>query len=125
MNDEILIEQVKKSTQELGELIRTEYEQNPTGIIKGYALFEKPSEIMEKKKLRRCYKLGEFNTILECDLPVYERYSAHVRPLVNMLICYMVRNNLVKELEEYHFKKLEISTDLYHNVPVYELRIKW
>ena len=80
---------------------------------------------MEKKKLRRCYKLGEFNTILECDLPIYERYSANVRPYVNMLICYMVRNNLVKELEDYHFKKLEISTDLYHDVPVYELRIKW
>lgn len=125
MQDALINEQVRRNTLELEQLIRAEYEKNTTGNIKGVILFEKPFEIMKKRDFQRCYKLGEFNTIMECDLPVYEKYSAHVRPFVNILICYMVKNNLMRDLADCNFKKLEISTDMYHNVPVYELRIKW
>ena len=125
MDDMIMMEQVRKSTMELGQLIQLEYEKSSGRIINGYVLFENPSKLMKKRELRKYYKLGMFRSITECDLPVYEKYPEHVRPLVSMLIGYMVRNNLQKELENYHFKKMIIYTDMYRDVPVYELRIEW
>lgn len=110
--DEALLDQeIAETTALFVEYLRNEFVNNPSKRLKGYLVLGDTVRLVQKKDIRPL-------CILEGDAPPPARQGSIIctgtrnpmhRTLTALTIAYLVKLNLLKEAEEYPYKKFDID----------------
>lgn len=133
----------RERTECILKLIKEKYESSPTGKIQGYVLLSEARDVFSKKDLRklRIYQKEE-ERIARLGSNLCADFTPERHAMVEILLSYIIYCDLMRELKEYPFTKLDISFDdmqEYHydenrffkykktgyEIPLFKLNIEW
>ncbi len=141
--DKEIEEKVSVSTIHLTALIKKEYQNNPSGIIKGYSLPGIPCDIVPKQAAKNlCIVDKDIKGTLYRNEIEDNDVNMNRWVLTAFMICYSVCNNLRVEFKDYNFKTFYVSSECFteyryrenklwkyrrtgYEIPLLKVNIEW
>lgn len=143
LNKKIVDDSARERTECILKIIKEKYESSPTGKIQGYVPLSEAHDVLSKKDIRklRIYQKEE-ERIPRLGSNICTDFTPERHAMIEILLAYIIYCNLMNELKNYPFKRLDIFFDdiqeyqydenrffkykkTGYEIPLFKLNIEW